>query len=640
MVTCATCGHLLEETASLCDRCGAPVPTRVEAPAAALAATALGAEPLMPESGLLRAGQLFDGKYRIERQIGAGGMSVVYLATEITVEAKVVIKALLPHLSHQPSIRERLLREAKALARIDHPNVVGLKSVVSAGAELFLVMEFVEGQDLAARIDRWKNEGHPPVHEVIALFHPILDGVEAAHQSGIVHRDLKPSNVLLRARDGRVKVTDFGIAKSASESDHQLTSGMIGTMLYMAPEQLRADPTIDPRADIYALGILLFELLAGRVPFQAVSGYEIARQHMQVPLPSLRSAAPSLPLSDEAVALLDVILARACAKDRDHRYASCDEFREALLQCAPALQPMAPTLASAAPISLARPPANPPAPSSPAPSSRPVASRSGVALLLVPLVVLAGVAVWWFTPGQDPPKKPAQPPAPTPTRAVPPSAAPVVSTPPASPAAVAACSRPDDCKANAPRNSAPTCVRGRCGFQCQAGYHDCGDQCLNLSSDVKHCGSCGGPGSDCTLQPLPPGAAATCDKGRCSFSCKEGERCGPLCCAQGQRCDEGKCAAGDAQKLRLKGIGLPEKGGIDRGAQARSRHRTSSTGRFCGDGVSCSLPSGVTPKLTCVAPVERWVMAQVFASCSASFSSFRSALASATRSGAAIRAGW
>ncbi|MDW8248749.1 MAG: serine/threonine-protein kinase, partial [Myxococcales bacterium] len=224
MVTCATCGRILERVASVCGGCGAPVPTHIDTPATALSTTALGPDLAVPPSGILRPGQIFDGKYHIERQIGAGGMSVVYLATEVTVETRVVIKALLPHLSHQPGVRERLLREAKALARIDHPNVVGLKSVVTMGAELFLVMEFVEGYDLAAGIARWKVEGRPPPRNLLTLFHAILDGVEAAHMAGIIHRDIKPSNVLLRQRDGRVKVTDFGIAKSVSDHDHQLTS--------------------------------------------------------------------------------------------------------------------------------------------------------------------------------------------------------------------------------------------------------------------------------------------------------------------------------------------------------------------------------------------------------------------------------
>lgn len=543
---------------SVCDGCGAPNPTRVDAPIAIMAATALGPDPVVPDSGLLRSGQLFDGKYLIERQIGAGGMSVVYLAMEISVESRVVIKALLPHLSHQPGVRERLLREAKALARIDHPNVVGLKSVVILGTELFLVMEFVEGHDLAARIERWKSDGKPAPREILSIFHAILDGVEAAHQSGVIHRDIKPSNVLLRDRDGRVKVTDFGIAKTASDGDHQLTSGMIGTLFYMAPEQLKADPTIDVRADVYALGILLFEMLTGRVPFHAASSYEVARQHIQVPLPSLRDRAPDLPLQDSAVVMLDVVLARACAKEREHRYASCEELRKALQQCIPALQgtgpQLPPTLASATPSSpeiapVSKAPATVELASAKAPSSRPVATRSGVAVLLFGVLVLGGLAAWWFG-GQDllSAISPSTP-APTPTRSVAviprPSATPAPTPTPTATAHAPECSKAEDCKGNAPKHSTPLCHQGACSYQCQGGFFDCGGQCLDLRTDVKHCGACGGLGSDCTLMPMPQGASPRCEQGRCSFTCAGGaERCDRLCCGAGERCDEGKCVAG------------------------------------------------------------------------------------------------
>lgn len=589
MLPCSTCGRLLHSAASVCDGCGAPVPTRLDAPVSGVAPTALGPDPVPPVSGLLRPGQLFDGKYHIERQIGAGGMSVVYLATEVTLDTHVVIKALLPHLSHQPGVRERLLREAKALARIDHPNVVGLKSVVTVGAELFLVMEYVEGHDLAAGIEQWKTAGRPAPRELLSLFFAILDGVEAAHQSGIIHRDIKPSNVLLRGRDGRVKVTDFGIAKTASDGDHQLTSGMIGTLFYMAPEQLKADPTIDTRADLYALGVMLFEMLTGRVPFHAASSYEVARQHIQVPFPSLRDRAPELPLDADALAMLDVVLTRACAKEREHRYATCDELRQALLRCAPALEtastrtlaspgastalPGAPHAARATPPSPYTPasprspsppsprspssPASPRSPSSPsspspltvaAPSSRPVATRSGMLVLGGGFLVLGGAAAWWFVDPSAlravPTRVPSLPssslPAPTPTRSA--ATPPRPSATPAPTASSPRCSTAEDCKSSTPRNASPLCHQGSCSYQCQAGLFDCEGHCFDLRNDAKHCGACGGPGSDCSRATLPPGASPRCEEGRCSFACPGGaERCEGKCCAPGEQCAEGKC---------------------------------------------------------------------------------------------------
>ncbi|RYE89829.1 MAG: serine/threonine protein kinase, partial [Myxococcales bacterium] len=266
MVTCARCGGWLEGTTGVCRHCGLPAPTRADGPAlvhqhttpapvgggttgllGSLVTPVSGAGGPAASGAALWPGQLVDGKYRVERLLGQGGMGAVYLAFETTVETHVVLKALLPHLVHQPSVRERMIREARALARIDHPNVVRLNAVVAAGSELVLVMEYVEGHDLAAHLERWRQQGRPPIESCLALFGAVVDGVEAAHREGIVHRDIKPSNVLVRDRDGRVKVTDFGIAKSAAD-DLQLTSGMIGTLYYMAPEQLRADPSLDAHA--------------------------------------------------------------------------------------------------------------------------------------------------------------------------------------------------------------------------------------------------------------------------------------------------------------------------------------------------------------------------------------------------------
>jgi serine/threonine-protein kinase len=648
MITCSSCGHSFDDALRFCGRCGAPARTQVGAPALASAVTAPGggppgamswsptevvtpggpaqlppvasatppvsSEPLSPRgatevlspttdphgpswgpaSGLF-AGSLFDGKYRIERQLGAGGMSVVYLATEVTVDMPVVIKALLPHFASQAGFRERLLREARALARIDHPNVVRLRSVVAAAPDLCVVMEYVEGEDLAGRLARWATEGRPGIDATLAMFQSIVSGVEAAHQEGIVHRDIKPSNVLVRSRDGRLKVTDFGIAKSLDETDKQLTHGMIGTMYYMAPEQLRADPSIDTRADIYALGILLFEMLTGTVPFNAASAYEIARQHIQDPLPSLRARAHWLP-DDPRIAALDMLLGRACAKQREARHASCAELREGLdrvLSFGPqgrSAQPAAsgynapreagPSHPPGHPPGLLQPagPSHPPAPLHPSgpslPASPPTdplpaslaaptgplpgASRAPLWPKLVGLA-LVGMVVAGFFVG-DPPSifsflsgtKPRHPHRPAPTIGPAPTAAPTTASSAAHPghtttaatAAVTAaaghpCVAAGECPAaDAPRNATPTCSHGQCSFSCNAGFFDCGTACLDLAGDARHCGSCSGPGSDCTTL----GAGARCVAGRCEASCPGGgERCGKVCCAAGARCEAGRC---------------------------------------------------------------------------------------------------
>jgi serine/threonine-protein kinase len=600
MITCSSCGHSFDDALRFCGRCGAPARTQIGAPALASAVTAPGGGPpgavpwgptavapgsvgpptprlgaeapgtdptpppaWGPASGLF-AGALFDGKYRIDRQLGAGGMSVVYLATEITVDMPVVIKALLPNFASQAGFRERLLREARALARIDHPNVVRLRSVVAAAPDLCVVMEYVEGEDLAARLGRWATEGRPGLEATLAMFQSIVSGVEAAHQEGIVHRDIKPSNVLVRARDGRLKVTDFGIAKSLDEADKQLTHGMIGTMFYMAPEQLRADPGIDTRADIYALGILLFEMLTGTVPFNAASAYEIARQHIQDPLPSLRARAPWLP-DDPRIAALDMLLGRACAKQREVRHASCAELREGLDR---ALSFGTPAWSAPSPVSGYPPPSRPPAspgnpatellppssaalaPSPPLPAGAPLWPKL-VGLALVGMTVgglfLGGPSTllsFFSTPKPHRGRHPSSTVAPTLSAA--PSAAtatthPTHATPPTATATVAArpCEAASECAAaDAPRNSTPICNRGQCSFTCNTGFYYCGAACLDLGTELRHCGSCSGPGSDCTTL----GAGARCVGGRCEAACAGGgERCGKICCAPGVHCESGRC---------------------------------------------------------------------------------------------------
>ncbi|MCS6902220.1 MAG: protein kinase, partial [Myxococcales bacterium] len=335
--------------------------------------------------------------------------------------------------------------------------------------------------------------------------------------------------------------------------------GMIGTLFYMAPEQLKADPTLDARADIYALGVLLYEMLTGEVPFRAASSYEVARQHIHVPFPSLRQRDPNLPLDNEAVAQLDSVLARACAKDREQRFSSCEELRQVLLRCSLALQPsnprLPPTLASPgalpltstthhAPLQAVVPTAAGP-PTLAVPSSRPVVSRGGLALVLGGFVVLGVVAAWWFQDGEASTARPVVLP-PIPARSVQsPVQSPVrpSASLPSTPSSFSSrCSTPEDCKASTPKLAAPLCHEGVCSYRCQQGLFDCGGQCLDLRSDPKHCGSCGGPGSDCSRRTMPKGASPRCEEGRCTFICPSGtERCDQTCCAPGEQCTEGRC---------------------------------------------------------------------------------------------------
>ncbi|UQA61759.1 serine/threonine-protein kinase [Polyangium aurulentum] len=274
----------------------------------------------------LSPGVLVDNKYQVERMLGEGGMGVVWLARDVNTEVPVVLKAIRAEYAYRKDFRDRILAEGRALARIDHPNVVRLNAVVVDGESLLLVMQYVEGETLEARIARHVKDGKPlSTAEVLRIFRQILLGVAAAHEEGIIHRDLKPANVLIRAKDGVVKVTDFGIAKA--EEDGQKgrgnTQGTIGSALYMAPEQCTAQ-SLDKRADVYALGVVLFELLTGRVPFDGPSNFEIMKKHVEEPLPELARLRPDVP------AWLERIARRCCEKDPNGRFGSCEEIAAAL----------------------------------------------------------------------------------------------------------------------------------------------------------------------------------------------------------------------------------------------------------------------------------------------------------------------
>jgi len=254
-------------------------------------------------------------------------MGIVYLARSLHTDVDVVLKAVRPEIAHRPDVRERTMAEGRALARIDHPNVVHLKSVVADETGLWLVMQYVEGTNLEDVIQKQKHSGTPmPLTEVLGIFRQVLAGVGAAHAEGVIHRDLKPANILIRGKDGVVKVTDFGIAKP--EEDAQAgrgkTQGIIGSLNYMSPEQVRGQRDLDRRVDIYGLGIMLFEMLTGQMPFDSDNTYDLLRLHVEQPLPSALSLRPDLP------PVLDVVLQQACAKDREQRFDGCDAFLSAL----------------------------------------------------------------------------------------------------------------------------------------------------------------------------------------------------------------------------------------------------------------------------------------------------------------------
>lgn len=286
-------------------------------------AAASEAEP----SRLVPAGTIVDNKYEIVRVLGQGGMGVVYLAQDVHTGVEVVLKAVRPELAHRKDVLSRTLAEGRTLARIDHPNVVHLNAVVADASGLWLVMQYIQGESLDQTIKRYAQQGRTLSFTIATdIFRQVLQGVAAAHREGVIHRDLKPANVLVRQKDGVAKVTDFGIAKPEEQArvGQGNTKGVIGSLWYMSPEQVQGRRDLDKRLDIYALGVMLFELLTGKVPFNADSSYEIMRLHVEEPLPKMAGKRPDVP------AWVDEVLGKACAKKRDDRFSSCEEFLAAL----------------------------------------------------------------------------------------------------------------------------------------------------------------------------------------------------------------------------------------------------------------------------------------------------------------------
>ena len=382
--------------------------------------------PLAPKApGYLATGTLVDGKYQIEKILGEGGMGIVYLARDIHTETPVVVKAIRAQFADRPEFRNRTLAEGRALARIDHANVVRLNAVVVEQAALYLVMQFIDGEPLDKMIERHVAARTPiPLEQVLPIFRMILHGVGAAHAEGLIHRDLKPANILIRKRDGVAKVTDFGIAKGEEDAKagRGVTKGIIGSLAYMAPEQVRGQRDLDKRVDIYALGILLFELLIGRVPFDAPSDYEIMRMHAESPVPNVTALRPEVPR------YIDDAVQRACAKDRDARFATTEDFLAALNEphaprpvTAPLLVPPVATAPIVAPPIAPPPPSVAPVPIGigeiedaagitgegaslpPGPRPEPRRRRTAVWLLGASVaIVAAGGSAVYFGTGDDP----------------------------------------------------------------------------------------------------------------------------------------------------------------------------------------------------------------------------------------------
>ena len=264
-------------------------------------------------------GRLLDGRYRIGARVARGGMASVYEATDTRLDRTVAVKVMHPGLGDDQEFAERFVREARAAARLNHPHVVGVYDQgddTSDGQDtVFLVMEYVPGHTLR---DVVRKEAPMAPSRAVALLEPVVSALAAAHRSGLVHRDVKPENVLIadEAHGGRIKVADFGLAKAVSaDTQHTATGGvLIGTVSYLAPE-LVVDGRADARADVYAAGVVLFELLTGRKPHEGESPIQVAYRHVHHDVPAPSTLRPDIP------DYVDALVARATSRDRGQRAA-------------------------------------------------------------------------------------------------------------------------------------------------------------------------------------------------------------------------------------------------------------------------------------------------------------------------------
>jgi serine/threonine-protein kinase len=249
------------------------------------------------------------GIFLIQCLLGKGGMGSVYLATDPTLKRPVAVKVLAPELAADPEYVARFEREATSLARIRHPNLVHIYAVGRDASRYYIAMEYLKGISVAELL---RQRGPFSLPQALRVLGQVLSALDKVHSAGIIHRDLKPANIMLD-EDQRAILMDFGLAKPCH--DRSVTSGatLIGTPEYMAPE-LAEGREADFRSDLYAVGIILFEMATGRVPFQGTSAIATLRQHLEKPIPSPRELVPSLP------PMLDTVLAKALAKRPDDRY--------------------------------------------------------------------------------------------------------------------------------------------------------------------------------------------------------------------------------------------------------------------------------------------------------------------------------
>ena len=264
-------------------------------------------------------GTLLDGRYRVESRIASGGMSTVYRGRDVRLDRPVALKVMDPRYAGDQQFLTRFHREARAIARLKDPGLVAIYDQGSDPARPFLVMELVEGGTLRELL---RERGPMPPHAVVAVLRPVLSGLGVAHRAGLVHRDVKPENVLI-SHDGEVKLVDFGLVRAIAEAGITSTSVILGTAAYLSPEQVEGAET-GPRSDVYAAGIMAFELITGTTPFTGDTPLAVANQRLDRDVPPPSSAIGGVPPQ------LDAFVARATARRAGDRFADAAEMGAAL----------------------------------------------------------------------------------------------------------------------------------------------------------------------------------------------------------------------------------------------------------------------------------------------------------------------
>lgn len=264
------------------------------------------------------------GQYRVTQLLGEGGMGAVYKAVDTLIEREVAIKVLRPEIGRNANLLQRFRAEAVTVAKLNHAGIATLYSFQQNGDEFLMIMEYVPGKTLEA-IER--ERGVLPVPLALPIFLRILEAIGPAHDSGILHRDIKPANIMLTTW-GAIKVMDFGIARIAGAARQTREGALVGTMEYIAPERVKGSEG-DIASDIYALGVVLFEMLSGQLPFSSPNEYDLMKMHLEGEVPTFASLNVAVPPPVEA------LVRRSLAKDPATRFATCEDFADALRAVTP-----------------------------------------------------------------------------------------------------------------------------------------------------------------------------------------------------------------------------------------------------------------------------------------------------------------